>query len=178
MLLSLILVSAAMATTTPEHVDVLSLASGPWFVIDDGVMGGRSAGRVSSDKNEVTFSGLLSLENNGGFSSIRLPLSQPLTGLAGIKISVRGDGRRYQLRLREGRRFDGVAWQTEFETGPQWETHTIRFNEFRPTFRGRSVPQAGPVKPEEIRQIGILLADKNPGPFNVEVRALEGFSYP
>lgn len=167
-----------MATTPPEYVDVLSMASGPWFVIDDGVMGGRSAGRVSSNENEVTFSGLLSLENNGGFSSIRLPLSRSLAGLAGIRISVRGDGRRYQLRLREGRRFDGVAWQTEFDTGPQWETLSIAFSEFRPTFRGRSVPQAGPVEPKEIRQIGILLADKNPGPFTVEVRALEGFSYP
>lgn len=174
MLNSIILAIAFMATAGSQTIDILSLASGPWFVVDDGVMGGRSVGQVATHGGNVIFSGVLSLENNGGFSSMRLPLSEALGSSSGIRIVVRGDGRRYQLRLRQGRRFDGVAWQTEVEVGPQWTTHVIAFSEFRPTFRGREVPGAGPVNPNEIRQVGVLLADKSPGPFEIEIRALEG----
>ena len=43
-----------------------------WRVVDDGVMGGRSKGNIKvSDDGILTFSGKLSLENNGGFSSLR-----------------------------------------------------------------------------------------------------------
>ena len=48
-----------------------------WQVVDDGVMGGLSKGNFKSDKKKgnLIFAGNLSLENNGGFSSIR---SNPL----------------------------------------------------------------------------------------------------
>ena len=43
-----------------------------WRVVVDGVMGGRSTGRVASNEPGILrFSGDLSLENNGGFSQIR-----------------------------------------------------------------------------------------------------------
>ena len=43
-----------------------------WQVVNDGVMGGRSYGNLTrSGDSEALFSGNLSLENNGGFSSIR-----------------------------------------------------------------------------------------------------------
>ncbi len=157
-------------------MDLLALAAAPWIVVDDGVMGGRSAGRVKVIDGTTVFSGELSLENNGGFSSIRLPLSQSLEGLSGIRLTVRGDGRRYQLRLRNGNRFDGVAWGTDFPTLSQWSTVDIPFDRFQPGFRGRSVPQAGPVVAGEVGQIGIVLADKNPGPFELEIRSLEGIT--
>ena len=43
-----------------------------WYVVDDVVMGGRSYGRLSIDpKGNGVFKGNVSLENNGGFSSLR-----------------------------------------------------------------------------------------------------------
>ncbi len=43
-----------------------------WNVVDDGVMGGLSAGRFRvNDAGNGEFSGTVSLENNGGFSSLR-----------------------------------------------------------------------------------------------------------
>ena len=43
-----------------------------WTVVDDVVMGGRSYGRFSIDsEGHGVFSGNVSLENNGGFSSLR-----------------------------------------------------------------------------------------------------------
>ncbi|MEM1092037.1 MAG: CIA30 family protein [Pseudomonadota bacterium] len=163
-------------TSGGRQTDLRALAAGPWVVVDDGVMGGRSAGAVSEDDGVTVFSGTLSLENNGGFSSVRLPLSQSLRGYSGLRIKVRGDGRTYQLRLREGNRFDGVSWGTSFASSSEWTTMDIPFGRFRPTFRGRAVPQSGPVVAERIGQIGILLGDKNPGPFRLEVAALEGIA--
>ena len=42
-----------------------------WFSVDDGVMGGVSKGKLSVEDGTLVFSGKLSLENNGGFSSLR-----------------------------------------------------------------------------------------------------------
>ncbi|MDJ0654610.1 MAG: CIA30 family protein [Xanthomonadales bacterium] len=154
--------------------DLMAMAAGPWVIIDDGVMGGRSAGNVREEDDRFVFYGNLSLQNNGGFSSMRLPLNQGLDGYSGIRITVRGDGRVYQLRLRHGSRFDGVSWVREFVSSDVWMTLDIPFKDFRPGFRGRSVPRAGPVIPEDVRQIGILLGDKNPGPFRLEIKAIEG----
>ena len=47
-------------------------AAKPWQTVNDGVMGGRSDGRfkINEDK-KMEFFGTLSLENNGGFASVR-----------------------------------------------------------------------------------------------------------
>ena len=43
-----------------------------WYVVDDGVMGGRSKGKLKLENGDTgVFSGKISLENYGGFSSIR-----------------------------------------------------------------------------------------------------------
>ena len=43
-----------------------------WRITDDRVMGGRSQGKFEITKQDtMRFSGNLSLENNGGFSSVR-----------------------------------------------------------------------------------------------------------
>ena len=43
-----------------------------WYVVDDGVMGGRSRGKLQIENNDTgLFSGTISLDNYGGFSSIR-----------------------------------------------------------------------------------------------------------
>ena len=65
------------------------------------------------------------------------------------------------------------AWRSVFPTGDEWQQIDIAFDEFVPVFRGRMVPQAGPVVPSEIQQIGFLLADKEAGRFELEIRHIE-----
>ena len=44
----------------------------PWQTVNDGVMGGRSVGRFKINEDQkMEFFGTLSLENNGGFASVR-----------------------------------------------------------------------------------------------------------
>ena len=145
----------------------------PWRAINDGVMGGISAGRMVGTENGLSFEGELSLENNGGFASVRRLVGQDLSGAGRVRIEVRGDGRSYQARFRQDGRFDGVAWRAAFETTGSWQTVELAFSAFEPVFRGRRVPQAGPLVAADIRQFGFMLADGKPGPFRLEVRSIE-----
>jgi monofunctional biosynthetic peptidoglycan transglycosylase len=163
-----IVMSVAFMTIFNINMDVE-----PWRSINDGVMGGLSAGGMLQTDEGLKFSGKLSLENNGGFSSVRRLVSQDLSNATGIRIQVRGDGREYQFRIRQSSGFDGVSWSATFSSGAKWQTIDIALDQFTPVYRGRVVPQAGPVVPSEIQQIGFLVADKTAGRFELEIRSIE-----
>ena len=144
----------------------------PWLIVNDGVMGGVSSGRLERDGETLVFSGELSLENNGGFASIRRSVEAVPSAADAVQIEVRGDGRRYQFRLRTDSNFDGVAWVSEFDTSPEWQTVTLDLSGFEPRFRGRRLGGQGGLDASLIRQAGFLLADKREGPFRLEFRAI------
>mgnify|MGYP001551771967 CR=1 FL=1 len=143
-----------------------------WRTVNDGVMGGVSSGGMVQEGELLVFTGELSLENNGGFSSVRRHVEQDLSGAGRIRLEVRGDGREYQFRIRQNTRFDGVAWRALFTAGDDWQTIEIALDRFVPVFRGRTVAQAGPVVPSKIRQIGFLLADRNAGPYRLQIKEI------
>jgi len=143
-----------------------------WQVVNDGVMGGVSSSGVQpTGRGTGLFTGELSLENNGGFASVRALVGrQDLSRYDGLEIRVRGDGRTYQLRLRTNDRFDGIAYRTHFATrADEWITLKISFAEFQPTYRGRIVPDAPVLDTTTISQVAFMLADKNPGKFSLEI---------
>ena len=88
-------------------------------------------------------------------------------------IQLPGGGREYQFRIRQSSGFDGVSWSAAFSSSEKWRQIDIALDQFTPVFRGRTVPQAGPVVPSEIKQIGFLLADKTAGRFELEIRSIE-----
>ena len=100
-------------------------------------------------------------------------VEQDLSNVTGVRIQVRGDGREYKFRIRQDTGFDGVSWSADFESSAEWRQIDIPLDRFMPVFRGRLVPQAGPVIPSEIKQIGFLLADKTAGRFELEIRSIE-----
>ena len=151
----------------------LDLAPEPWQAVNDGVMGGVSSGRMVAEGEGLRFEGVLSLENNGGFASVRRSIEADLSRSGGVRLQVRGDGRTYQFRLRQDDRWDGIAWRAEFPTTGAWQTVELTYDAFVPVFRGRRVPDAGPVVPARIRQVGFMLADKTAGEFALDVRAIE-----
>jgi len=144
-----------------------------WRSINDGVMGGLSSGGMMQLDAGLRFTGELSLENNGGFSSARRLVEQDLSAATSVRLEVRGDGREYQFRIRLNNRFDGVAWRAIFTTKDEWQIIEIALDEFIPVFRGRTVAEAGPVVASEIQQIGFLLSDKNAGRFELDIRSIE-----
>lgn len=152
--------------------------SNRWIAVNDGVMGGISKGdKLIADDGCLVFSGSLSLENNGGFSSIRtLPADFELDGYSGIRIRVKGDGRTYQFRIRTSEAYDGVAFKSEFQTSEdEWLEIDLPFDRFLPTFRGRILENIPPLDPAAVRQIGFLIADKTAGPFELQVDSISAY---
>jgi hypothetical protein len=141
-----------------------------WYSVNDNVMGGVSKGKaVISNDSMLIFGGYLSLENNGGFASIRtLPSEFNLNSFEKVRIKVNGDGRKYQFRIRTDNNIDGLAYMLEFETvKDEWVEIDLPFSLFKPTYRGRILKDIPDLDSKEIRQIGFLLADNNEGEFKL-----------
>jgi len=117
----------------------------------------------------------VSPENNGGFASVRtLVESAKLDGAAAFRMRVRGDGNRYQFRLRTDQRFDGVSYRQAFDTVPGvWTDVTLPIADFDAVYRGRNVLGAPPVSSERIRQFGFLIADGQYGTFELEIDRID-----
>lgn len=143
-----------------------------WSIINDGVMGGISQSEiVAGDSTTAIFQGNVSLENNGGFASVRTKSRLlNLNGYTGIELRIRGDGKKYQFRIRVDNRFDGISYRNIFETNAEeWTTIRLPFGDFVPVFRGRILENVGPLSPEKIQQLGFLIADKQEGKFRLEI---------
>jgi len=150
-----------------------------WTAINDVVMGGVSSSAMErTEDGTVLFAGVVSLENNGGFASIRSgPGSRDLGAYSGIAMRFRGDGRRYKLNLKSDASFDGILYRVPFETREgEWQTLRFPFSEFVASFRGRAVPDAPPLDPARIASVGLLISDKQDGPFRLEIAWLAAYS--
>lgn len=144
-----------------------------WRIVDDGVMGGLSRGNVAFSRSKtMRFFGDLSLKNNGGFSSVRTrDVALDLSEFEGLVMRVKGDGRTYQLRLNTDARYRSwdVSFQAAFETKRgKWTEVRVPFSKFVGGFRGRMLRKEV-LEPGKIRRLGILLGDKKPGAFKLEV---------
>ena len=109
-----------------------------WTVVDDVVMGGRSYGRFSIDsEGHGVFSGNVSLENNGGFSSLRYRFEKTNTyENSKIVIRLKGDGKQYQFRIKNNRN-TYYSYTTTIKTSGDWENITVDLKDMYPTFRGQ-----------------------------------------
>lgn len=148
-----------------------------WRSIDDVVMGGRSASALEFLGDRAAFRGVVSLENNGGFASIRcLPRALGLAGCEGLELDLIGDGHTYKLGLRLDADFDGTTYQATF-AAPAGHRSLVRiaFAELVPTFRGRRVPDAPSFDAARATQLGLLIGDKQPGPFSLDLFAIRAY---
>ena len=143
-----------------------------WIVINDNVMGGVSRSRVSlNPEGHMLFNGNVSLENGGGFASVRSSYENwGIENFDGFVIKVSGDGKYYQFRCRMGNSFDGVAYRHYFQTNNEnWQEIRLPFSKFVPTYRGRILTDATPLDPKAISNLGIMISDKQSGNFNLKI---------
>ena len=149
------------------------LEASRWQIINDSVMGGTSRSEVIIHESRLVFRGQLSLENNGEFASARCHFQHDLGGVSGFRLKVRGDGRSYQFRLRADELPGGIAWRADFSTDGSQQLIDLPLTKFEPVIRGHRVGRAGELDPGEVHLLGFLLADAQPGPFALEVYAIE-----
>ncbi len=151
--------------------------SNDWLIINDGVMGGVSESSFQFSKTGTgVFSGNVSLENNGGFASVRLSPSQfNLSDSDGIRFRVKGDGKKYKITLKNDDKFNGFAYRHEFGTkNGEWLTLNAPFESFIPMFMGQKT-SAPPVDRSNIKTFGFLISDKQAGPFRLEIDWIGGY---
>ena len=119
----------------------------------------------------MEFSGSLSLENNGGFASVRsLPKELAMNEGDSLVTRIRGDGRQYTLNLYVPSGRNAFSYRVTIETQKdQWMEVHVPLDQFVATSFGRTVRNAGPVDPRQVNSIGFLIGDKKVGPFRLEV---------
>jgi len=146
-----------------------------WFVVNDGVMGGRSNGTADVAESIMRFAGTI-VTDGGGFTSIRSSLAGgELAGSDRIEMRIRADDRVYGVILDDEHRIEGrnVSYRTDIDnSGPPdadgWRVVSIPYDSLVPTIFGRVVDSPGFVA-DEATEIGIIIADGRDGEFVVEL---------
>ena len=150
-------------------------AADAWRAIDDRVMGGISRSRLRHDRaGHAVFEGEVSLAQNGGFASVRSsPGERGQAGATACLIEARGDAKQFKLSLLTDDDFDSVNYQASFTTmGHDWQIISLPLSAFRASFRGRDVPGAPALDPARIRQVGLMIAARQTGPFALDIRRI------
>ncbi len=150
-------------------------AANAWRAIDDRVMGGISRSTLRHDTaGHAVFEGTLSLERNGGFASVRSsPGELGLPGARTCLIELRGDNKQFKLSLLTDDGFDSLNYQAGFApAGTDWQTLHLPLPDFSAGFRGREVINATALDPARIRQVGLTIAARQAGPFELHIRRI------
>lgn len=158
----------ALQTSTIFDFDTNSDVS-KWIIVDDVVMGGRSSGSFDIDENgHGVFKGTVSLENNGGFSSLRYRLKKiPSRPYSKVVLRVKGDGKSYQFRVK-AKTSDYYSYIKEFNTTGAWETIEIPLSDMYPAFRGRTLDIPN-FSNQGIEEIAFLIGNKKAEDFVLRI---------
>ena len=172
--------TAAPTTAAPQAARALfdfgdagSVAG--WVNVDDTVMGGVSSSSSMWQAGQMVFTGDLSLDNNGGFTSTRSPMDAGLGTLLAdaskVIVDATGDGKTYLLQLRTG---DDAQYIQRFTTTAGAEqAYPLDLAAFEAVGRFLApLPDAAPLDPAKVVQVVIYLLDKQDGSFRLAVRRI------
>jgi len=159
-----------------------------WGAVDDVVMGGVSQSEMRLGSGYAVFSGNVSIDNSGGFASVRTRNFEPslnLSNYRGVELRVKGDGQRYKLFLRTEAKWDGVGYAHSFDTiANDWMTIQVPFADLVPIFRAKTVSDA-PLDTTQICSLQLMLSkfeyDRalnprfTPGLFSLQIESISAY---
>ena len=116
------------------------------------------------------FEGMVSLENNGGFASMRSSVRFP-QGTQLLELLAKGDGKRYKLVLRT-ELAPRVTYAADFIAEPTWQTYRFNVNQFKSTVRGQIV-NALALSFSDVIEFGILISNNQAGKFGIQLKMLQ-----
>lgn len=149
-----------------------------WTTVNDPVMGGKSTSRIAYAGGGLVFTGTISLENNGGFASARGPqnpeIGRRATGADSLRVSAVGDGKTYLLKVGEA----GQSWSyvQRFATEPGvGRSYSLPVAGFEPVGQRLDPEPNAPatLDPSTINQVSLYILDKQQGPFEITVSAID-----
>mgnify|MGYP001818979512 FL=1 len=144
-----------------------------WRIVDDVVMGGRSSGSFKlSPEGFGLFEGQISLENNGGFSSVRYQFKILKVNEANkIIIRLKGDGKNYQFRVKD-KTSTYYSYIASFQTSGEWQEIEIPLKDMYPSYRGRTLDLPN-FSHDYIEEIVFLIGNKTPEKFKLQIDKIE-----
>lgn len=171
---------AVTTTSSPAADEPIVLADFPdadsvagWSIQNDTVMGGVSNSRTEWVDGQLIFAGDLSLDNNGGFCSMRSPVSADFGALAAgataLTLTATGDDQVYVVQVRTDR--DLFVQRITIAGGAE-DTYVLPFSDFTATdFMLDAITPLEPLDPGSILQIAVYILDKQEGPFRLAIRS-------
>ena len=146
--------------------------SSSWFLLLDGVMGGKSTGNLKKNEHTITFTGEVSLQNNGGFSSMQSSIHPAvMDGMNAIKIKIKGDGREWILAGRKFMTPTADDYWFKFKTTGDWQEVVVPISKMKRRVYG--FPMIGRITPDQIKGLSFYIYDKKSGPYSLEVEAVD-----
>ena len=144
-----------------------------WRIVDDVVMGGRSSGTFKLDTEGFgVFEGDISLDNNGGFSSLRYRFEKKqIKDYSKVLLKIRGDGKNYQFRIKANSG-DYYSYITPFSTSGEWQEIEVPLKDMYPTFRGRKLDKPN-FSDDYIEEITSLIGNKKKEKFKLLIDRIE-----
>jgi hypothetical protein len=146
-----------------------------WYIVNDGVMGGRSKGYGRISDGIMRFDGKL-VTRGGGFTSVRTDKRVDLSGFDGLEMRVRGNGRSFEVEINDGQRYGwrNVSRRIPFDTSEEWRVVRVSFSDVRSTVFGEpvSVPK---IDLASVEQLGFYILDGIDGPFWLEVDTVRAY---
>ena len=147
-----------------------------WTIVNDDVMGGLSSSSAELTENSLVFKGTLSLENNGGFASIRSDRGKfDLSNYSTVNIRYRSNGRDFALQLSNSKLFFRPNYKHIFGSATwEWEIATLKMSDFQEYTMGKVTGLSINMdKLENIIRMSIIISDKKEGPFKIEIDYIE-----
>jgi NADH dehydrogenase [ubiquinone] 1 alpha subcomplex assembly factor 1 len=144
-----------------------------WVIINDGVMGGKSSASFGlSPEGYGVFKGSISLDNNGGFSSVRYAFKRKLIkDFNIIVLKIKGDNKNYQFRIKSNSRVY-YSYISPFSTNGDWQEIQIPLKDMYPSFRGRNLEKPN-FSEDYIEEITFLIGNKNEEKFELLIDKIE-----
>lgn len=144
-----------------------------WVIVDDVVMGGESSGSFKLNEDGFgVFQGRISLDNNGGFSSLRYRFQKiAVENYTQIVIKLKGDGKNYQFRIKSNSG-DYYSYILPFSTSGEWQEITIPLKDMYPSFRGRRLEQPN-FSDDAIEEVTFLIGNKKNENFKLLLDTIE-----
>ena len=144
-----------------------------WQIVNDGVMGGLSQGKFAIDESAYgVFYGDVSTANNGGFSSVRYAFDPiKVTADSKMLITLKGDGKDYQFRIKDKSNFSH-SYITTFSTNGEWQEIEIFLKDLFPSFRGRKLDMPNFDK-DSFEEIRFLIGNKKDESFRLLIDKIE-----
>lgn len=156
---------------SPLKIDFNTKEVQQWYVVNDGVMGGLSEGKVTKINEGFRFFGTVSLDNNGGFTSYRSPnRAYTLEGFEEVVVRYRSEGVGQALQLSVDNRFYIPNYKIDLPKSEEWATKVFTLAEVKQYRLGNPTgAYLNEAALSEVIRLSFITGEKKAGEFLLEV---------